>query len=165
MWSPTHPALFACVDLAGRLDLWNLNNDTEVHARTHARTLYRHRVKTQVWKPHLFFFQVPTASVYVEGGTALNRVRWAHSGKEIATGDSEGQVQVYDVGEVRPVLRPLSWSPLCFSCRPHPSSSRHSKSACPRRTSGRASSGLWRRSTRIETRLKSWRTFDAPTFA
>lgn len=30
MWSPTHPALFACVDLAGRLDLWNLNNDTEV---------------------------------------------------------------------------------------------------------------------------------------
>lgn len=39
--------------------------------------------------------------MYVEGGTALNRVRWAHSGKEIATGDSEGQVQVYDVGEVR----------------------------------------------------------------
>ncbi|KAG7263736.1 hypothetical protein CRUP_016233 [Coryphaenoides rupestris] len=29
MWSPTHPALFACVDLAGHLDLWNLNNDTE----------------------------------------------------------------------------------------------------------------------------------------
>lgn len=35
MWSPTHPALFACVDLAGRLDLWNLNNDTEVHTYTH----------------------------------------------------------------------------------------------------------------------------------
>lgn len=33
MWSPTHPALFACVDLAGRLDLWNLNNDTEVCTR------------------------------------------------------------------------------------------------------------------------------------
>ncbi|MEQ2179532.1 hypothetical protein GOODEAATRI_025986, partial [Goodea atripinnis] len=30
MWSPAHPALFACVDLSGRLDLWNLNNDTEV---------------------------------------------------------------------------------------------------------------------------------------
>uniref|UniRef100_A0A674G7X4 Dynein cytoplasmic 1 intermediate chain 2 n=1 Tax=Taeniopygia guttata TaxID=59729 RepID=A0A674G7X4_TAEGU len=29
MWSPTHPALFACVDGMGRLDLWNLNNDTE----------------------------------------------------------------------------------------------------------------------------------------
>ena len=30
MWSPVHPALFACVDGLGRLDLWNLNNDTEV---------------------------------------------------------------------------------------------------------------------------------------
>lgn len=37
----------------------------------------------------------------VDGAPALNRVRWAHSGKEIATGDSEGQVQVYDIGEVR----------------------------------------------------------------
>lgn len=30
MWSPTHPALFACVDGVGHLDMWNLNNDTEV---------------------------------------------------------------------------------------------------------------------------------------
>ncbi|KAG5262179.1 hypothetical protein AALO_G00293090 [Alosa alosa] len=30
MWSPTHPALFACVDGVGHLDLWNLNNETEV---------------------------------------------------------------------------------------------------------------------------------------
>lgn len=30
MWSPVHPALFAAVDGMGRLDLWNLNNDTEV---------------------------------------------------------------------------------------------------------------------------------------
>ncbi|XP_049453783.1 cytoplasmic dynein 1 intermediate chain 2-like isoform X3 [Epinephelus fuscoguttatus] len=82
MWSPTHPALFACVDLAGRLDLWNLNNDTEV----------------------------PTASVFVEGAPALNRVRWAHSGKEIATGDSEGQVQVYDVGEQICVPKADEWT-------------------------------------------------------
>lgn len=33
MWSPTHPALFACVDGMGRLDLWNLNNDTEVSGK------------------------------------------------------------------------------------------------------------------------------------
>lgn len=82
MWSPTHPALFACVDLAGRLDLWNLNNDTEV----------------------------PTASVYVEGAPALNRVRWAPSGKEIATGDSDGQVQVYDVGEQICVPKADEWT-------------------------------------------------------
>uniref|UniRef100_A0A3Q2VNA9 Dynein, cytoplasmic 1, intermediate chain 2b n=1 Tax=Haplochromis burtoni TaxID=8153 RepID=A0A3Q2VNA9_HAPBU len=82
MWSPTHPALFACVDLAGRLDLWNLNNDTEV----------------------------PTASVYVDGAPALNRVRWSHTGKEIATGDSEGQVQVYDVGEQICVPKADEWT-------------------------------------------------------
>lgn len=33
MWSPVHPALFACVDGMGRLDLWNLNSDTEVSGR------------------------------------------------------------------------------------------------------------------------------------
>lgn len=36
----------------------------------------------------------------MQGNPALNRVRWAHSGKEIAVGDSDGQVLVYDVGEV-----------------------------------------------------------------
>uniref|UniRef100_A0A8C4SN29 Dynein cytoplasmic 1 intermediate chain 1b n=1 Tax=Erpetoichthys calabaricus TaxID=27687 RepID=A0A8C4SN29_ERPCA len=72
MWSPVHPALFACVDGMGRLDLWNLNNDTEV----------------------------PTASVAIEGASALNRVRWAATGKEVAVGDSEGRVWIYDVGEL-----------------------------------------------------------------
>ncbi|XP_042722928.1 cytoplasmic dynein 1 intermediate chain 2-like [Lagopus leucura] len=71
MWSPTHPALFACVDGTSRLDLWNLNNDTEV----------------------------PTASITVEGNLALNHVRWTHTGREIAVGDSEGQIVIYDVGE------------------------------------------------------------------
>ncbi|XP_056374914.1 cytoplasmic dynein 1 intermediate chain 1 isoform X2 [Hyla sarda] len=71
MWSPQHPALFACVDGMGRLDLWNLNSDTEV----------------------------PTASTTVEGASALNRVRWAQSGREVAVGDSEGRIWIYDVGE------------------------------------------------------------------
>ncbi|KAG1945149.1 cytoplasmic dynein 1 intermediate chain 2 isoform X4 [Pimephales promelas] len=82
MWSPTHPALFACVDGVGRLDLWNLNNETEV----------------------------PTASVAVEGNPALNRVRWAHSGREVAVGDSEGQVHIYDVGEQIAVPRQDEWT-------------------------------------------------------
>lgn len=72
MWSTVHPGLFACVDGMGRLDLWNLNNDTEV----------------------------PTASVIVEGASALNRVRWSHSGKEVAVGDSDGHIWIYDVGEI-----------------------------------------------------------------
>lgn len=43
---------------------------------------------------------MPTASITVEGNPALNRVRWTHSGREIAVGDSEGQIVIYDVGEV-----------------------------------------------------------------
>uniref|UniRef100_A0A6Q2ZJC7 Uncharacterized protein n=1 Tax=Esox lucius TaxID=8010 RepID=A0A6Q2ZJC7_ESOLU len=82
MWSPTHPALFACVDGIGHLDLWNLNNDTEV----------------------------PTASTTVEGNPALNRVRWAHSGREIAVGDADGQILVYDVGEQIAVPRNDEWT-------------------------------------------------------
>uniref|UniRef100_A0A7N8XVP4 Dynein cytoplasmic 1 intermediate chain 2 n=1 Tax=Mastacembelus armatus TaxID=205130 RepID=A0A7N8XVP4_9TELE len=82
MWSPIHPALFACVDGVGHLDLWNLNNDTEV----------------------------PTASVTVQGNPALNRVRWAQSGREIAVGDSDGQILVYDVGEQIAVPRNDEWT-------------------------------------------------------
>lgn len=51
----------------------------------------------------IFFFfslQVPTASVTVEGASALNRVRWSSGGKEVAVGDSEGRVWIYDTGEV-----------------------------------------------------------------
>lgn len=44
--------------------------------------------------------QVPTASVAIEGASALNRVRWAQAGKEVAVGDSEGRIWIYDVGEV-----------------------------------------------------------------
>lgn len=39
----------------------------------------------------------------IEGASALNRVRWAQAGKEVAVGDSEGRIWIYDVGEV-PVL-------------------------------------------------------------
>ncbi len=45
--------------------------------------------------------QVPTVSMSVEGSPALNRLRWSQSGREIAVGDSEGQIHIYDVGEVR----------------------------------------------------------------
>lgn len=48
----------------------------------------------------LLFQQVPTASVTIEGASALNRVRWAQAGKEVAVGDSEGRIWIYDVGEV-----------------------------------------------------------------
>lgn len=43
---------------------------------------------------------MPTASITVDGNPALNHVRWTNSGREIAVGDSEGQIVIYDVGEV-----------------------------------------------------------------
>ncbi|XP_017327823.1 cytoplasmic dynein 1 intermediate chain 1 isoform X5 [Ictalurus punctatus] len=84
MWSPVHPAVFATVDGIGRLDIWNLNKDKEV----------------------------PTASVTVEGSFALNRVRWASGGREVAAGDSEGRVWIYDVGERLAVPHSEDWSRL-----------------------------------------------------
>lgn len=50
----------------------------------------------------------------MEGNPALNRVRWTHSGREIAVGDSEGQIVIYDVGEVWDSL-PIILTHL-FSC-------------------------------------------------
>uniref|UniRef100_A0A667Z1B5 Dynein cytoplasmic 1 intermediate chain 2 n=1 Tax=Myripristis murdjan TaxID=586833 RepID=A0A667Z1B5_9TELE len=62
MWSPTHPALFACVDGVGHLDLWNLNNDTEVLHQQYINNkcdfvsmsflLSLRRIKTTSFKSH-----------------------------------------------------------------------------------------------------------------
>ena len=72
-WSPTHPSVFAAVDGTGKLDVWNLNQDTEV----------------------------PTAGIVVEGAPALNRVSWSQSGQYVTAGDDLGRIWVYEVGEVR----------------------------------------------------------------
>ncbi|XP_032800218.1 cytoplasmic dynein 1 intermediate chain 1-like isoform X4 [Petromyzon marinus] len=82
MWSPVHPSLFASVDGMGRLDLWNLNSDTEV----------------------------PAASVTIDGCPALNRVRWTHSGRELAVGDSEGHLWIYEIGEQLALPRNDEWT-------------------------------------------------------
>ncbi|XP_055600627.1 cytoplasmic dynein 1 intermediate chain isoform X12 [Uranotaenia lowii] len=83
-WSPIHPALFAGVDGNGRLDLWNLNQDTEV----------------------------PTASVVVEGQPALNRVSWTPSGLHVTVGDEAGRIYVYDVADNLASPRMDEWNKL-----------------------------------------------------
>ncbi|XP_027196820.1 cytoplasmic dynein 1 intermediate chain 2-like isoform X2 [Dermatophagoides pteronyssinus] len=70
-WSPIHPALFATADGLGKLDLWNLNQDTEL----------------------------PTLSTIVEGNPALNRLIWSPNGQQIVVGDDNGKIWVYDVSE------------------------------------------------------------------
>ncbi|GLG92754.1 Dynein intermediate chain, cytosolic [Gryllus bimaculatus] len=86
-WSPVHPALFATVDGDGRLDLWNLNQDTEV----------------------------PTASITVNGCPALNRVSWTPSGLHVTVGDDTGKIWVYDVGEQLAQPRHDEWSKFGYT--------------------------------------------------
>jgi len=69
-WCPTHPAIFATVDGTGNLDLWNLNEETEVPI-----------IKTSV------------------GNKALNHLEWSPDGRRILTGDSVGNLFIYDTGE------------------------------------------------------------------
>jgi dynein intermediate chain len=63
--------VFATVDGTGSLDLWNLNEETEV----------------------------PVARCQV-AQRALNRIRWAQDGKKILAGDSGGNLYLCDLGEV-----------------------------------------------------------------
>ncbi|XP_012271339.1 cytoplasmic dynein 1 intermediate chain isoform X13 [Orussus abietinus] len=86
-WSPTHPALFATVDGSGRLDLWNLNQDTEV----------------------------PAASITVDGCPALNRVSWTPSGFHVTVGDDTGKVWVYDVAEHLAHPRIDEWNKFLYT--------------------------------------------------
>lgn len=83
-WSPVNPALFACVDGTGRLDLWNLINDSEV----------------------------PTASFLIDGAPALNKIRWTQNGLQIAVGDDQGKISLFDVNESYAYPRPDDWQKL-----------------------------------------------------
>lgn len=76
-WSPVHPALFAMGDGTGRLDLWNINRDTDVPILT-----------THV------------DSTVANGDKAsISRVAWSSSGNQIAAGTSSGALHVYEVRE------------------------------------------------------------------
>ncbi|KAL0882068.1 hypothetical protein ABMA27_000644 [Loxostege sticticalis] len=86
-WSPTHPALFAAVDAAGRLDLWNLNRDTEV----------------------------PVASIQAEGGVAFNRVSWTPAGTHVTAGDDAGKIWVYELAEHVAQPRHDEWTKFVYT--------------------------------------------------
>lgn len=44
--------------------------------------------------------QVPSASVSMDTGAALNHIRWHQNGHTIAVGDDMGHIYNYDVAEV-----------------------------------------------------------------
>ena len=71
-WSPIHPALFASVDGSGRLVFWNLNKEIEI----------------------------PTSSIDVDNRTrSLNKLKWSRKGTEIAVGDDQGEMRIYELSE------------------------------------------------------------------
>lgn len=93
----------------------------------------------------------------VDGNPALNKLRWAHSGREIAVGDSDGRVLVYEVGEVRLILRRAS-AETCTRSLSHASvvPFPHSKLQFPETMSGHALFARWQRSTRTGMMPRSW---------
>jgi len=83
-WSPVHPAVFAAVDGTGRLDVWNLNSDTEV----------------------------PAATTVIDGATAVNKCRWNATGTVIAGGDTTGRIHICDIDASLAIPRADDWTRL-----------------------------------------------------
>ncbi|CAH8664877.1 unnamed protein product [Dicrocoelium dendriticum] len=80
-WSPLHPAMFSVVDCSGKLDLWNLTEDSEV----------------------------PAARVVVSQ-FAVNKCRFHSSGLHIAAGDRAGRIHVYELNESMVTPHADDWS-------------------------------------------------------
>jgi dynein intermediate chain len=77
-WSPHRPGVFALVDGAGHLEIWDLNTETEIPAARATPTAGRGGVLTK----------------------SLNKVAWEErEGRRIATGGLDGVVTVLDVGK------------------------------------------------------------------
>lgn len=85
-WSPAHPALFACCDADGGLEVWDLNSDTELPAA------------------------VASAEVRGDPACALNRLLWSPNGQHIVTGSAGGAIALFDLHESLAVPRPDAWT-------------------------------------------------------
>lgn len=78
-WSPTRPGIFALVDGAGMLEIWDLNADIEVPVQ---RVGTSDKLGGGAWKKR-----------------SLNRVAWERNeGKRVAVGGLDGVVTVFEVG-------------------------------------------------------------------
>ena len=72
--------MFATVDGTGCLDLWNLNEETEIP-----------------------ILHTPISQ------RALNKIRWSADGKRILAGDADGALHIYGTGELS-VPRADEWT-------------------------------------------------------
>jgi len=83
-WCPTHPATFCTALTTGRMDIWNLNHDTEV----------------------------PLSSMQLEGSPAIIKAKWSQNGRKMVIGDDDGKIHVADIGENICTPQPDAWSNL-----------------------------------------------------
>ena len=67
-WHPTNASLFASCGANGRLDIWDLNKDTEM----------------------------PITNFDL-GKNVLNKIAWSADGKRIAVGDNNGKLSVMNI--------------------------------------------------------------------
>lgn len=82
-WSPAHPALFACGDGQANVDLWNINNHTEM----------------------------PYASHKVKGGSnCISKLSWSTKGELLSVGDDTGRIELLEVNEQLYQPRNDEWS-------------------------------------------------------
>ncbi|KAF1813714.1 cytoplasmic dynein intermediate chain [Eremomyces bilateralis CBS 781.70] len=90
-WSPIRPGIFALVDGAGSLEIWDVNNDVEIpSAKVKPSEL---RAKSGK------FAGMALGGMGMGARNSLNKVAWEGTeGKRIATGGLDGVVSVFEVG-------------------------------------------------------------------
>uniref|UniRef100_A0A8C7ZUY1 Dynein cytoplasmic 1 intermediate chain 2 n=1 Tax=Oryzias sinensis TaxID=183150 RepID=A0A8C7ZUY1_9TELE len=97
-----------CHTAAGPLDFSHLfvtsSFDWTVKLWSTKVSLYYHLQRPKVLYSPIYTFTL------LDGNPALNKLRWGHSGREIAVGDSDGRVLVYEVGEQVAVPRNDEWT-------------------------------------------------------
>jgi dynein intermediate chain len=87
-WSPVKPSVFALVDGAGSLEVWDINVDVEVPVQS---------IKPSDNKRGAFA-SMPTGLGYMN--RSLNKLAWERNeGRRVAVGGMDGVVTVFEVGQ------------------------------------------------------------------
>ena len=105
-WSPQKPSVFTTVDMAGRLLLWDLNEDVQLPAELMPERMSAEGTSTTSATAGSAPTSVPPVSVSSVSNvsatqcTPLNKVRWHSNGLLLAAGDVNGRVYICNVSEV-----------------------------------------------------------------
>ncbi|EGR27431.1 hypothetical protein IMG5_196130 [Ichthyophthirius multifiliis] len=82
-WNTVNPTIFASVDGEGYLDIFDLSEDIE-NPQYHEQE-------------GILFIQIQQKYIYLKDKYALNKCKWSNDGLKIATGDSRGTINIYNL--------------------------------------------------------------------